>query len=175
MPKRPATALNACSRSLDLARSASWNSVRMKKVPPPCSVECWSEWMMFAPRSNRKCDTAATTPGLSGQEMRRRPTSSFTLLAARGGCGSYGGFELVGVLGPFPRDVEVRATEVPVGGGLLEDRAAQVQRFDDAGRAQVERLGDRALDLLGRHLLGAERLDRHAHRAGHADRIGQIH
>src|SRR5712691_1818784 len=106
MPKRPATALNAGSRSLDLARSASWKSVRMKKVPPPCSVECWSEWMMFAPRSNRKWETAATTPGRSGQEIKRRPTSSFTRLA--GGCGgSYGGFELVGVVGALPRDVEV--------------------------------------------------------------------
>lgn len=78
MPKRPAIAVNACSISWPLvARSASRNSVRMKNVPPSSAVECWLELMMFAPRSNRKCDTAATTPGLSGQEIKRRPISSF--------------------------------------------------------------------------------------------------
>src|SRR6266851_713047 len=141
MPKRPAIGLKAFSMS-SLSRFSSLNSVRMKNVPPPCSVECWSEWMMFAPRSNRKCETAATTPGLSGQEIRRRPMSSFIAgddvpqrgdqaSATRGG-GSHGSFELVGVLGALPRHVEVRAAKVAVGSGLLEDRPAQVERFDDA-------------------------------------------
>src|SRR2546430_11008593 len=101
--------------------------------------------MMFAPRSNRKCETAATTPGRSGQEIRRRPTASFTPLVPRGG-GSYGGLQAVRHLGAFPRDVQVRAAEVTVGGGLLEDRTAQVDGFDDARWAQVKRLGNGALD-----------------------------
>jgi glycosyltransferase involved in cell wall biosynthesis len=50
MPKRPAMGLNACSRtSPPAARSASRNSIRMKKMPSPRSVECWSEWMTLAP------------------------------------------------------------------------------------------------------------------------------
>src|SRR5579859_7428863 len=164
MPNRPAIGLKARSRSgLLVARSCSRNSVRMKKMPPPCSVECWLEWMMFAPRSNRKCETAATIPGRSGHEIRRRPTSSFTL-AMRCGGGSYGGFQAIGVVGAFPGDVQVRAAEVAVGGSLFEDGAAQVQGFDDAARAKVEGFGDGALDLFGGHRLGAERLDGHTHR-----------
>src|SRR5438445_7690101 len=98
--------------------------------------------MMFAPRSNRKCDTAASTPGRSGQEIRRRPMSSVMAAmqplrgdqasAGGGSGGSYGGFQAISHFGAFPRDVEVGAAEVTVGGGLLKDRAAQVERFDDA-------------------------------------------
>src|SRR5260370_3848842 len=122
MPKRPAIGLKALSMS-SLSRFSSLNSVRMKNVPPPCSVECWSEWIMLAPRSNRKCETAATTPGLSGQEIRRRPMSSFIAgddglqggdqaSAADGGGGSHGGFELFAVPRALPRPPAVRAAEV---------------------------------------------------------------
>lgn len=47
-------------------------AMRMKKVPPAGSVECWSEATMFAPRACRKPAVAATMPGRSGQEMSRR-------------------------------------------------------------------------------------------------------
>ena len=48
--------------------------MRMKKVPPAGSVECWSASRMFAPCSNRKRETAATMPGRSGQEISSRAT-----------------------------------------------------------------------------------------------------
>ena len=44
----------------------------MKNVPPVGSVECWSASRMFAPCSNRKRDTAATIPRLSGHEISSR-------------------------------------------------------------------------------------------------------
>src|SRR3954465_6358027 len=45
----------------------------MKNSPPPGSVECWSEVMMFAPESARKPATAATIPWRSGHVISRRP------------------------------------------------------------------------------------------------------
>ena len=47
--------------------------------------------------------------------------------------------------------VGVGAAEVAVGRGRLVDRAQQVEVVDDRGRAQVEDLGDRALDLVDGH------------------------
>src|ERR1051326_9228031 len=38
----------------------------------------------------------------------------------------------------FPGEVGITAAEVAVGGSLLVNRAAQVQRFDDAPRRQLE-------------------------------------
>ena len=41
-------------------------------------------------------------------------------------------------VGRFPGEVGVVASEVAVGGGLLVNRTAQVQRLDDAARRQLE-------------------------------------
>jgi hypothetical protein len=61
------------SSSSRRARSPSrWNSIRMKKVPPSGSVECWSELRMFASWSERKPETAATMPCLSGHDTSSR-------------------------------------------------------------------------------------------------------
>ena len=46
--------------------------MRMKNLPPVGSEEYWWEETMFAPRSNRKPDTAATMPGRSAQPISRR-------------------------------------------------------------------------------------------------------
>src|SRR3981189_3526650 len=128
--------------------------------------------MMCAPWSKRKCDTAATTPGRSRHEISRRPMSSFNPLA-RYRADAF--FEFVGELGSLPWHVQIGPTEVAVGRGLLEDRPAQIEGFDDAGGAEVERFGDGALDLLDRHSLRAVRLHRYRHRSGDADGVRQIH
>ena len=49
--------------------------VRCTKVPPDCSVECWSKDTMLAPAAAKKALTAATRPGWSGQRNNNRPTS----------------------------------------------------------------------------------------------------
>ena len=51
------------------------------------------------------------------------------------------------LVGPLPRQVEVRPAEVAVGGGLAVDRPAQVERGDDRGRAEIEVAVDQRLDL----------------------------
>src|SRR5690606_5092498 len=67
------------------------------------------------------------------------------------------------------------AAEVPIGGGLLVDRTAQVQRVDDRGGTQVEDLGDRSRNASGVDGRGAERLDIEANRTCGADRVGDLH
>jgi hypothetical protein len=42
----------------------------------------------------------------------------------------------------FPRQIEVRPAEMPVGRNLPVDRAAQVQIADNGGRPQIEMLFD---------------------------------
>jgi hypothetical protein len=44
----------------------------MKNKGSSGSVECWAESTMFAPRSKRKVETAATIPGRSGHAISRR-------------------------------------------------------------------------------------------------------
>src|SRR3982074_1830647 len=98
--------------------------------------------MMFAPWSKRKCATAATTPGRSRHEISRRPMSSFNRLARYRADAFFGFF---GGLGSLPWHVPVGTGEGAGGRGLLEDRPAQIEGFDDAGGAEVECLGDGAL------------------------------
>src|ERR1700743_2026612 len=64
----------------------------------------------------------------------------------------------------LPREVRLGAPEVAEGSRLGVDGPQQVQGRDDRARAQVEDLGDRVLDLLDRHLLGAEGLHEQPHR-----------
>ena len=45
----------------------------MKNEPPSGSVVCWSDSMMFAPRSATNRESAATIPGRSTQETSSRP------------------------------------------------------------------------------------------------------
>ena len=55
--------LDSCSRN---------SSVRRKNLPPIASEEYWWEETMFAPRSNRNVETAATIPGRSAQPISSR-------------------------------------------------------------------------------------------------------
>src|SRR5919109_2981057 len=71
------SAANARSKSSAWSSTpSSRNSVRMKKAPPSGSVECWSDCTMFAPRSRRNPDSAATMPRRSTQDTSSRPTPS---------------------------------------------------------------------------------------------------
>jgi hypothetical protein len=54
---------------------------------------------------------------------------------------SRGGLQRGGLVGAFPGEFRLVAAEVAVGGGLLVDRAQQVEHLDDALGAQVEVLG----------------------------------
>src|SRR5262245_17897939 len=74
-------------------------------------------------------------------------------------------------VGLLPRRLEIRAAEVAKGSGRLEDGPAQVERLDDARRAQVEVLANQADQLLVRHLARAEGLDKEREGVGHTNRV----
>ena len=64
---------------------------------------------------------------------------------------------------------------MPVGGGRLIDRLAQIQIARDATRREVEHLVHRGLDGPIGHHAGAERLDVHGHRLNDTDRVGHLY
>src|SRR5699024_10634663 len=64
--------------------------------------------------------------------------------------------ELLDLIEALPRQVEVITAEVAISGGLSVDRSEQIQLAQDRRRTQVEDLGDAALDVLHRRLLGAD-------------------
>src|ERR671931_765529 len=80
----------------------------------------------------------------------------------------------LGLVGALPREVVVLAAEVAVGGGLLVDRAVELEVLPERARAQVEVLFDQGLDLGAPDLLGPERLDHDRHRVCDADRVGHL-
>src|SRR5256884_8588639 len=84
-------------------------------------------------------------------------------------------FQREHLVGGFPGELGLFATEVAIGGGLLVDRAQQVEHLDDALRPQIEVLDDQRRERVVGHLPGA--LGRHhdAGGAGHADGVGQLH
>ena len=61
-----------------------------------------------------------------------------------------------------------------VGRHLLIDRAAQVQRLDDRGGAQIKALPHQGGKLRIRQLAGAVRLDQDGDGVGHADGVSQL-
>ncbi len=63
---------------------------------------------------------------------------------------------------------------MPEGGGRLVDRAAQVQRLDDARRPQIEVLADQRDQLRIGDLAGAERLYEERERVRHTNRVGDL-
>src|ERR1700710_1260324 len=85
-----------------------------------------------------------------------------------GGCGlpAGGGLQGLGAVGALPGELGLLAAEVAVGGGLLEDRAVEVEVLAEGAGAHVE-LG---LDQLGDgrvgQLAGAEGLGHQRNRAG---------
>ena len=50
--------------------------------------------------------------------------------------------QLVGQVQFFPAELDIRPTEVAVGGRRLEDRLAQLQALNDAGGRQIDNLAD---------------------------------
>src|SRR5579885_3227477 len=70
----------------------------------------------------------------------------------------------------LPGQLDIGAPEVAEGGGGLIDRAAQVQRLDNPGGAQIEVLVDQANNLRVRNLTRAKGIDKERERARHADR-----
>src|SRR5512133_1102278 len=78
------------------------------------------------------------------------------------------------LVGALPGEVVVVAAEVPVGGGLLIDRAVQVQGVAEGAGAQVEVLVDEPLDLPAADLVGPEGLDHDRHRMRDADGVGDL-
>src|SRR5204862_7642020 len=87
-----------------------------------------------------------------------RPSGSRSRLRAEPG----GRLQRGGLVGALPREVVVVAAEVAVGGGLLVDRAVQLELLAEGARPQIEVLVDELGDLRAADLLGAERLDHHA-------------
>src|SRR5205085_2130521 len=70
---------------------------------------------------------------------------------------------------------QLRAAEVAVRRGLLEDRATQLERLDDAARRHLEVLANEVHELLLLDLPGTERVDVNRHRIRNADRIRELH
>ena len=62
-------------------------------------------------------------------------------------------------VGPLPGELREAPPEVPVGGGLPEDRPPQVERLDDPLRRQLEVVADEPRKERRVDLLRAERLD----------------
>src|SRR6476620_9309808 len=117
------------------------------------------------------CSSSSSTEAMLSSRPRRLGER---LDRGAGGAEAGGLAQLLGLVGALPREVVVLAAEVPVGGGLLVDRAVQVQRVAEGARAQVEVLVDELLDLAAADLLGAERLDHDRHRVRHADGVGDL-
>src|SRR5580698_1492012 len=77
----------------------------------------------------------------------------------------------------LPCEVGVVASEVPVCGGLLVDRAVQLELLAERARAQIEDLvdGPRNLSARAALLLAAEGLNHDRHGMRDADRVGDLH
>ena len=85
------------------------------------------------------------------------------------------GLELLDLVGLLPRELNVRAAEVTIRGGLQINRTFQIQLVDNRGGAQVEDLAYGGGDLAARHaLLGAEGLHVDGYRVGNANSVGDL-
>ena len=73
------------------------------------------------------------------------PHFELLLLCRSSLCGLGAFAQSVSLVRLFPCEVRIAAAEVPVGSGLLEDGAAQVQRLDDGLGRQREVLADQLL------------------------------
>src|SRR4051794_11138227 len=100
--------------------------------------------------------TTRTAPSFS---RRRQACENFVRRMAILRSGSGGRAEGVGPVSALPGEVGQVPAEVPVRGGLGEDRPEQVEVADDRRRPEVEDLAHRVLDGPHRDGLGAEALD----------------
>src|SRR5271157_523819 len=83
--------------------------------------------------------------------------------------------QLCRFVGCLPGEVGVTAAEMTVGRGLAIDRAAQVQRFDDGARRQLEMGADQIRNDCRINFLRAKSLDQDADRIGHSDGVSELH
>src|SRR5262245_50175162 len=83
-----------------------------------------------------------------------------------------GAAELIRAIGRLPG--ELLATEVAVRGGVLVDRALQVQVADDRRRSEAEGLPHDLDELVRVHALCPERVDRERDRVRRADRVRDL-
>src|SRR5215471_14801091 len=83
--------------------------------------------------------------------------------------------EVLDAVETLPGEIGLASAEVPVGGRLLVDRAAEVQVLDDAGGREVEVASDHRLELRRGHLAGAIGLDHDRDRIRYADRVGHLY
>src|SRR5579862_4851894 len=75
----------------------------------------------------------------------------------------------------LPRELRLRAAEMPERRRLSVDGTPQVQRLDDALGRQLEMRADEIDHLLIRNLAGAGRIDQHRDRIRDADRVGKLY
>src|ERR1700722_20415013 len=80
-----------------------------------------------------------------------------------------------GLVRVLPRKAFALAAKVTIRSGSLEDRLTQIEALDNALRRQREVLPHQLLQLGLIDLACAERLDQHAHRLSHANRVGELH
>src|SRR5205823_12278353 len=102
------------------------------------------------------------------------PAAPLTRRGRNSGSGAGSGLQVRDAVRTLPGEFGKLPAEMPVRGGLLVDRAQQVQVPDDRGRTQVEDLTDRLLDPVHRYRLGPEALHEQAHRVGLADRVRHL-
>src|SRR5579863_5520108 len=96
--------------------------------PPRCHPRARTTTLLAGPvRSNAQEPTRSEASCAWGE-----------LARGRGDRGAGGAPQRIHLVQPLPRQINVRASEVPVGRRRLVDRPAQVQRLDDARRAQIE-------------------------------------
>src|SRR5919112_2687762 len=103
-----------------------------------------------SPPPRERSELAAAPEALCGApigpEAERVGQEEIRVRRIRSGVGDLS--ELLRTIGALPGELGKLAAEVAVGGSKRIDRPLQVEVADDRGRAQVEHLGDRVLDLV---------------------------
>src|ERR1700704_4810317 len=79
------------------------------------------------------------------------------------------------LVGRFPREFGLVATEVPVSGGLEVNRAQEIEHPDDPFRTEIEVGIDELGDLLVGDEAGTLGVDRDVDRLRDTDGIGELH
>jgi hypothetical protein len=97
------------------------------------------------------------------------------LLRGCGGLPCRGRLESSGLVGRFPCEVGLLASEVAVGCCLLVDGTTKIQRLDDALRRELEVLAHQILDLGLGQFAGTERLHQNADWLRNTDGVSQLH
>ena len=142
---------SACSRSATSTSTPPPATTTTSSSPASRTRDEVVEQVDRATHADRADRASATSPQPAAEGRARRPVSgarsSRRRPPSRGlvrGAEPGGRPQRVGPVGALPGEVVVLAAEVAVGGGLLEDRPAQVEVADDGARPQVELLAGRA-------------------------------